>query len=250
MLAKILKSYEFFLVFNKEVFYNKFSYLWTLVIPGFFLVINTWGIGSSFTYSEFRDVMFFYWSFIILMTAANGIGVGILDMRDNNYLKTYKYISGSKTPILLGRIESQCFFLLVNIIFFTLVSGFVFNQPTGSLLLTGAFVSVLVAIPVFLLLLIVTTLPFESNSVAQVLILFIIMLANLTSFNSDFQLMTDYIQVFNPAVVIGNSATVLHDFFLGNSNSMFIISVVPLILYSLIGMLAYYRLDIISKKGR
>lgn len=247
---QLKKSYEYFLVFNKEVFYNKLSYVWSLVLPMFFIIVYNISDRTSMTYTEFSEQIYFYWSLMVLITAAEGIGVGILNMRDYNFLKMYTYISGDKAPIVLGKIQSQSFFLMVNILMFTTVSGIIYSQPIISLLLTGVIVSIIVAIPIYFLFLITTTIRLKANGVGPILYIVVLVLINLASVTMNTNTWVDNLVYLNPALIIGGGASNIHSILLGLDTEYILYTSLSLLCYCIIGWMAYRKLDIVTRVGR
>lgn len=246
----IIRSYEYFKFFNKQVFYNKLSYVWSLAIPVIFLLINNYNNFTTMSYESFRYSLFFFWSYMILITAAEGIGIGLLFMRDSNFLKMYTYITGSKLPIILGKVFSQAFFLLGNMIIFTLFSGLIHHQPVLSLLMASVIILIPIVIPVYFLFLISATLPVRSNSMGPILTLLVIVLVNFTNLSLNTDTLLDYIVYLNPAKVIVESTELVHSLLAGIEPNTQWYSLLPLALFFFIGIISYNKLDIISREAR
>lgn len=202
------------------------------------------------TYTEFSSYLFFFWSFMVLITAADGIGMGILLMRDRNFLKMYTYISGDKLPIVFGKVLSQCFFLLVNIVLFTVISGMLYSQPVGSLLLTAFLILVVCTIPIYLLFLITSSLRIKSNGIGPVLTILVLVLVNFSNVRMDTNSILDLIVYLNPAFVLTHISEVIHHSLLGTTYEIIWLTFLSLALYCIIGFFGYRKLDIITREGR
>lgn len=244
----MIRSYEYFKLFNKEVFYNKLSYIWSLAIPIIFLIINHYNNFTTLSYESFSYSLFFFWGYMVLITASEGIGIRFLYMRDSNFLKMYTYITGSKLPIIFGKIFSQMLFLWGNMLVFILFSGLLYQQPVVSIIFTSFIILIPIVIPIYLLFLISATLPMKSNSIGPLFPLIVLFLTNVAAFPSESLL--GKLNAVNPAriVIIGSEA--IHNFLIHSPNSIVWTSFLPLLFYLFLGIYGYKNLDLISKEGR
>ncbi|MFC7747211.1 hypothetical protein ACFQU8_08165 [Lentibacillus kimchii] len=253
-ISTILRSFEYFKIFNKEIFYNKISYIWSLGAPIIFLIINDFNERTNMTYEAFSYDVLFYWSYIILITGIQGIGIDLLFMRDQNFLKMYTYITGSKFPIILGRILSQCLFLWVNLILFTVFIGLFQEQPIASLLVTSLLILIPVVIPIYFFIVLIAAMPIRSNSIGPILTFIVLFLVSLIGLKIDTGTVMDYFvylnDFLNPAQVIVTSAESIHSMLSGAGSILIGFSVLPLAVYLLVGSISCQEMSIISKKGR
>lgn len=246
----VLRGYEYFKLFNKQVFYNKIAYIWSLAIPIVFLLLNSFDSQEATAYESFSYAVFFFWSYMILITAADGIGMGLLIMRDSSFLKMYTYISGSKLPIVLGKIFSQLLFLWVNMVIFLLFSAMIHQQPFTSLLLTSILILIPVAVPMYFLFVIPATLRVKATSLGPLLTLGVLLFVNIANVRMNTGSVLDYVMYLNPATTIIKMSESVHVLLL---HATFEIAWVPLsvlILYFMIGIVSYRKLDIISREAR
>ncbi|XWN51880.1 hypothetical protein L0P96_11935 [Anoxybacillus flavithermus] len=243
------KSWEFFILFNKEVFYNKIALLWTLVIPLFFMVFNhlSW-LTNPPNFQSFKNNIFLYWSFMILTTAIYGVGISILMLRDNGFLKMFKFIARNKLPIILGKIGSQWFFVTINLVIFTAASALLFHQPVFSVLSIAIIVAIIVPLPIFFLFLWISSLPYRQETISPI---FTILMFPLTYF-ANVEVNHKSLLVLNPASFILNVSKLISD---AVSNHVWDITlsytlVVIMGVYILIGVFSYKIIDITPKAGR
>jgi len=248
--STVLRGYEYFKIFNKQVFYNKFAYIWSLAIPIVFLIFNSLNAEEAMTYGEFAYSTLFFWSYMILITASDGIGMGLLIMRDSNFLKMYAYISGSKLPIILGKVFSQLFFLWVNMVVFLSFSAIIHQQPILSLLFTSVLLLIPVALPIYFLFVIPATWRVRAASLGPMLTLSVILFVNVINIRLDTGTLIDYAIYLNPATVIVQFSEAIHSFILQMPIEMTWIPLGVLILYVIIGFSGYRKLDIISREAR
>ncbi|MGG3957465.1 hypothetical protein ABEV15_12810 [Bhargavaea massiliensis] len=243
------KSWEFFILFNKEVFYNKIALLWTLVIPLFFMVFNhlSW-LTNPPNFQSFKNNIFLYWSFMILINAINGVGISILMLRDNGFLKMFKFIARNKLPIILGKIGSQWFFVTINLVIFTAASALLFHQPVFSVLSIAIIVAIIVPLPIFFLFLCISSLPYRQETISPI---FTILMSSLIYF-ANVEVNHKSLLVLNPASFILNVSKLISD---AVSNHVWDITlsytlVVIMGVYILIGVFSYKIIDITPKAGR
>ncbi|KOR94825.1 membrane protein [Geobacillus stearothermophilus ATCC 12980] len=243
------KSWEFFILFNKEVFYNKIALLWTLVIPLFFMVFNhlSW-LTNPPNFQSFKNNIFLYWSFMILITAISGVGISILMLRDNGFLKMFKFIARNKLPIILGKIGSQWFFVTINLVIFTAASALLFHQPVFSVLSIAIIVAIIVPLPIFFLFLWISSLPYRQETISPI---FTILMFPLIYF-ANVEVNHKSLLVLNPASFILNVSKLISD---AVSNHVWDITlsytlVVIMGVYILIGVFSYKIIDITPKAGR
>lgn len=249
-IATVLRGYEYFKIFNKQVFYNKFAYIWSLAIPIVFLLVNRLNAEEALTYEEFAYSTLFFWSYMILITASDGIGMGLLQMRDSNFLKMYTYISGSKFPIVLGKVFSQLLFLWVNMVVFLSFSGIIHQQPIISLLFTSVLLLIPVALPIYFLFVIPATWRVRAASLGPMLTLTVLLLVNIANIRVDTGTLVDYAIYLNPATVMIQFSKGIHSFVLHTHLEMTWIPLGVLFIYVLFGLGGYRKLDIISREAR
>ncbi|KYD26639.1 hypothetical protein [Parageobacillus toebii] len=246
------KSWEFFILFNKEVFYNKIALLWTLVIPLFFMVFNhlSW-LTNPPNFQSFKNNIFLYWSFMILITAISGVGISILMLRDNGFLKMFKFIARNKLPIILGKIGSQWFFVTINLVIFTAASALLFHQPVFSVLSIAIIIAIIVPLPIFFLFLWISSLPYRQETISPIFTILMFPLIYFANVEvNDKSLLV--LNLLNPASFILNVSKLISD---AVSNHVWDITlsytlVVIMGVYILIGVFSYKIIDITPKAGR
>ncbi|MED0657794.1 hypothetical protein [Anoxybacillus ayderensis] len=244
------RTWEFFVLFNKEVFYNKIAFFWTLIIPIIFIVFNNldWLLKYP-DYSTFRHNISFYWCYMILITAINGVGVSILILRDNGFLKMFKFIARTKTPIIVGRICSQWLFTVVNIVIFTVVSSLLFRQPIFSLLSAIIVIAFIAPLPVFLSFLWIGSLPYRQESVSPIFTILVFILIYLTKFSLKEGDMF-VLEWLNPAVFILYLSKLVWTFDHNWNGRLIYQLLLAIFVYVFIGVVSYRRINVISKVGR
>jgi len=176
--------------------------------------------------------------------------MGLLTMRDSNFLKMYTYITGSKFPIVLGKILSQLFFLWVNMVIFLLFCAIIYQQPFTSLLLTSILILIPVAVPLYFLFVIPAIFRVRATSLGPILTLGVILLVNFSNVRMSTGTVLDYVVYLNPATVIVTLSKSVHAFLVDATIDIAWASLTVLIIYFVIGIVSYQRLDIISREAR
>lgn len=240
------KAGYFFILFNKDVFHNKIAYLWTLLVPLIIMVFNNMNWLTNIPkLKEFQDTLYIYWSFIILITATNGVGISLIILRDNGFMKMFYFIAGGKYPIVFGKLLSQWLFVSINIIIFTLISAGLFQQKILYFLLISLVVALIVPIPTFLAFLWISSLPFKQENVAPIFTILTVVLINLTS-------MFKPIFSISPASFVLNMSEIAGSIVFSRGIQMEGMSIlfVEIFVYMIIGGLSYKYISILPKTGR
>ena len=127
------------------------------------LVSSTWSV------SQLLNQTVNYVGYIIVSVAINGVGMQLISFRESGFLKTYTMISGvNKKYGVIGLVLSEMLFGYLSVFIF----GFVirlFYLKNLLLILTFYTISYLFAgIPVFLLAILLGTLPVKINTISTV----------------------------------------------------------------------------------
>jgi len=245
------RVYEYFLLFSKENLVNKLAMFWTLFLPIIFIIINNLSWFEEVPESSFQTITIF-WSFIILISALNGVGISLLINRENGFLKVFSFVSGSTKPIIFGKVFAQFVYLILNLVVFTSVISLLFGLNLISLLGICLVVSVIVSIPVFLMTLWVPTLPIKQESIAPVLTLVNLMFIYLSTITFDSRLLTTLHALVNPALLIRIFSEGIYNLFYGNGDVFFQIlcALTILAIYTIIGLFLVKHIKVTSNKQR
>src|SRR5699024_10339016 len=88
-----------FILNIKIIFSEKVVFVWSLILPVVIFIVYTFRFSSdSFNISEMVDLFSYFWAFIIISSAFNGVGIHLSKLRNFGLLKTYTLIAGGKAP--------------------------------------------------------------------------------------------------------------------------------------------------------
>ncbi|ASI35109.1 MULTISPECIES: hypothetical protein [unclassified Exiguobacterium] len=244
------KSYEFFLLYNKEMFFNKFAYLYTLAVPLVIILLNHFDwFKDSPTWTVFQSAMIQFFAIMIVLTAINGIGISLLNQRESGFLKMYTFLSGQKFPVIFGRLMSQWFFLSLNMFAASLMMAVLFHQPLLKTVLMTGLLALIIPLPVFACSLLIAALPLKPETMTPLgTILIFAVFIFIDVFELTDNRLLAYFSFLNPANLILNEAR----FLTGSvSDGMMGLSILTgIMVYLVVGYVAYQRLSITSKTNR
>lgn len=251
IMLKVCRS--FFNVFFIGTIKDRLAIFWTLVIP---IVVGAYNQQHWFeqfpTDVEFLVTLSGYWAFMILSTAVYGVGMGLLSIRDNGFLKMFRFIAGSIKPVVVSMVLSQAVFLCINLFIFTLLATLVFKVH---LIATVPLVSVLVGFvalwPAIALTLWLPVLPVRSSAISPIhgfVILGCMVLASM-----ELHSWLQYVSWINPAALAIGIAKQLFHFagFLGNTEANALYLYIVIFLLFLIGLasLRYIRINSVENRN-
>lgn len=248
MTNRILAFSELFL---KYILANKLTFFWVLLLPLGLLIWNNY----DWLYSKPKVELYLrtipmFWSFIIVMTVTNGYATSLVMMRENGFLKFFRFIAGSKYTVVLGHLLSQLSVLLVNIALFTLFTSLIFGF---SILL--CFIAILTAlvtfVPVCLFFSWLIALPYREETITPIISVSVILLVYSTNFISSVSLKSLLMFVHPVQFVIQMSNVIFSVFGLpyeAYGNPLFLL--VATIVYVLIGLIALKHMKIYSASSR
>ncbi|WP_433745921.1 hypothetical protein [Falsibacillus pallidus] len=242
---------EFYILFIKNALSYKISFFWTIIMPTVFLIWrNPNWFKNSPSETEFYSTIVYFCAYIILIVAGNGFGVGLLSLRENNFLKMFKFISGSKSPVIIGHFLAQGTFLFLNIIIFTGTMGALFASSLLLKTLTAVLiVGLLTILPIFLFFMWVPSLKLKVESVSPIFSLLPILLVYLAGLRSENEII-ELLSYLNPIkLVIGIAFKTSQLLSITSTDfptvSWVLVIVIP-ILYISIGIVFINRIDLRS----
>lgn len=244
------KSYEFFLLYNKEMFFNKFAYLYTLALPLVIVLLRHFDwFKDSPTWTVFQSAMIQFFAIMIVLTAINGIGISLLNQRESGFLKMYTFLSGQKFPVIFGRLMSQWFFLTLNMFAASLMMAMVFHQPLLKTVLMTGLLALIVPLPVFACSLLIAALPLKPETMTPLgTILIFAVFVFIDVFELTDNRLLAFFSFLNPANLILNEARFLTGSASDGTIGLSILT--GILVYIVVGYVAYQRLSITSKTNR
>lgn len=163
--------FNYFKTFNKVIFSEKIPFIYSTIFPVCLFVFNNFSKLSNSTWSISQLLMqtVNYVGYIIVSVAINGVGIQLINFRENGFLKTYTMISGGdKKYGVIGLLLSELLFGYVSVLIFGLVIG-LFYLKNMILILAFYTVSYLFsAIPVFLLFIALGAIDLRVNTISTI----------------------------------------------------------------------------------
>ncbi|WP_150272754.1 hypothetical protein [Paenibacillus tepidiphilus] len=206
---------EYFRLFTVMMLNNKIGFVWYLIFPlvAFFVYNYSW-IATKPQIETFYLNSSLFISYISF-TMSIDVTTNLIAMRENGFLKMFKFVSGSKYAIVIGKYLNQLFFLLLAVLIFTVTTGTVFLDNTHDFLNyigISLLACLLGALTVSLFLLILMLLPIKQESLTTILnmLLFVLFIASandlssLTHYGAILVLLNPLDYIRNLTFLIGN----------------------------------------------
>lgn len=214
----IVKISEFTKLFLKNALDYRVLFVFTLLIPLVHLLWNNYYLFKhSFSDEFFYNLLFSYWGFIIIIHAMIGINLSLLALKENGFLKMFKYIAGSKYIIIVTNFLAQVISLLLTLTIFTVISCLLF-KPTllfqASIIMFFSFLITIIPISMFFLW--IPALNVRMSTIAPFTSLLAIILSFISSISINNGLLY-YLLLFNPVKLYILSTNWIADFFLYRS---------------------------------
>lgn len=143
-----MRVFGYFYLFFKITFYDSAAFLWSSLLPVIMAVLFKGNYVSDVAdSSEVLRYLSFFWQFIIISVALNGVGLRVVNVKEGGFLKTYIAVSNSRYSFLLGLVFSQIIFCAANLlisstlffIVFDVGESYVFLKPMQMLLISMPF---------------------------------------------------------------------------------------------------------------
>ncbi|WP_053367684.1 hypothetical protein [Bacillus sp. FJAT-27245] len=180
-------SLAFFKLFFKNAISYKVSFVWTLLLP---TIIMSYSARAWFAakpgIEEFVPMYSFYLGFIVTITTANGIGIGLLNLREYGFLKMFKFIAGNKYSVITGFFLSQFSFLMLNIALFSVITSLFFAPHLFlHIVLISLLIGLVTILPVAFLFSWIPALNLKAESLTPITTLLPIVLSYLSMLTLD-----------------------------------------------------------------
>lgn len=94
---------------------DRLFFFYTLVIPIIMALLNR---GEYF---QDNDALYIYWAYIVVTTVLNGFLMKIIQLREDGFLKTLFYLTGSKLSIIMSSFLVQLVVVQLEILSFNLL---------------------------------------------------------------------------------------------------------------------------------
>ncbi|GGK07415.1 hypothetical protein GCM10007063_32450 [Lentibacillus kapialis] len=245
---------EYTKLFSKIAFRNKIGTIITLILPIILMFIsNSKWLDESPSSHELLSVIAMWWGYIISMSVINGVAVNQIELREQGFLKQFKFISNSIIPIFIGNVISQFIFTFVSLIIFCSVVVIAFGGSLAELTLVSCLTLIIITLPLSLYLSWVPSLPIKQETISSLVTLIIFPLLFLTTIFFNSESFLSYLLLLNPVELTQQlSKILLNQLFNYNLNVEFpIVSIFLLLaLYIVIGVYFLPRIKIATIKTR
>jgi ABC-2 type transport system permease protein len=245
---------QFIRLFLKNAFSNKISFIWVLLFPiGLMTYSSRYWFKEAPDLETFITILSIYIGYMIVISSTNGFGLGLLVMRENGFLKMFKFISGQKAPVVMAHYISQALFLLFNLLAFsTVISILFFPAALLKLLVVNLLVGLVIILPVGMLFSWIPILKAKVESISPLTSIIPIGLTFLTSFSlrPESELVENLL-LFNPVEVVVRCIQFIASLFFGTSYSgqPFLLCFI-LFIYIVIGIISIKHIKISSSSIR
>ncbi|MGM7700513.1 ABC transporter [Pseudalkalibacillus sp. Hm43] len=247
----MVKTYEFFVFFNRVVWKeSKLAIVWPMMLPliTFFLINYRWFYDKP----DFDTMISYFagfWAFIIVTIFLNGVGLRLSIFRETGFLKSFTYMAGSKNPIVFGLLMNQMGLGFISLIIFTFVNGLIFQLPVFTLLYLAISIYILVALPIFLLMMWLPSISVRSMTIYSISNMLIFPATFIAVYRDviNFPLL-NFVFSLNPVEYVYRMSILLSNTFqltdIATYNNWIIVAIS--ILYMTIGILCWRKLKLVS----
>ncbi len=245
------QTIEYFKYFNKENLANKMTGFYTLIIPiAFMLFANYSWINEIPDY--YMSIVSAFWTFIILLSIFSGYGIALLINRENGFLKVFSFISGSKMPIIMGKMFSQILYLLVVLFIFTITIGFLFQLNVFLLTINVILLAAVISVPLSFLALVIPTLSVRQETIAPAFMLVNVLLVYTVTFDFQSSVINTIFTIINPAALTYHLSLLISDVVWNASFDINqgIVILIGIVIYIGIGLLIINRVGVTSLTQR
>src|SRR5699024_3688478 len=144
----MIMIFEYVRLFIKVAFSNKIGVVMTLILPILLILLrnNQWTSNQP-PINNILLTIILWWGYIYSISILNGVGVNQLVLREQGFLKLFKFISGSTIPIFIGNLISQFLFTFVTISVFNIVVSLMFGISFFELFFASTVTLVVLILP-------------------------------------------------------------------------------------------------------
>ncbi|WP_179283044.1 MULTISPECIES: hypothetical protein [Paenibacillus] len=247
---------EYFRLYTKMMLSNKIAFVWYLLFPliAFFIFNYNWfTVGPNL--NEFYIQTSVFISYIIFVMSID-VSTSLISLRESGFFKMFKFISGSKYPIIWGKALNQIVFLLLTILLFSLVSGLIFLssvQQIALFILVSLTSCLLGSVMVILLTLVLMLIPVRQESLSAVISMSLLVMFFLSAKGLAYSTDYGFILVFlNPMEYVRNLTFLLAEWFTNMPYPHLDITnmVVITLFYMICGVIALRFIKVVSRTHR
>ncbi|GAF36230.1 hypothetical protein [Lentilactobacillus farraginis] len=243
-----LSEFEFRLALEDKV-----VFLYTLVFPAAYFLAISWrkfAAGGVTPASEILSNLFGFWAYIMLTGVINQITVTIFQMRENNFLKMYTFISGDKRLIYYANLIPQVMIIQIEIALFDVLAILIYRPSDRLLALIGIFWLInFILIPIIAFFTtVILILPIKARTLTMYLTGYIFAALALGTITFKSPLVTTIVTFINPV----DFQETAYSLFLQHSQSLFAGTLLLVVgaAYIILGNLIISKMSLASRTSR
>lgn len=249
------KSLEFCYLFIKiTIREGVLSLLWGQLIPFItFVTLNFKWFYHKPDINSAIPIFCAFWSLYIVNLFLFGVSFRISIFRESGFLRNFTYIAGSKAPIIFGLYLVQILYGLVLLTVFTVITSMIFRYNTLFLLVISYLTFIVVALPLFMLMLFFPTLSVSTSNLYSVANMLIFPSTFITMYRGEIgNFFVNFCFGFNPIEYVYKMAMIISGkwFSVPISNDDYKIVFYISAIYIVIGLFCWKRIKLMSTVAR
>ncbi len=233
---------------------NKVALIWSLGLPLGLMVLNNKNVILHPVHRELAQFISTYWGYMMVANAINGVGLSLLIMREKGFLKMFRFISGSVSPIVIGTYLTQLVFVTISSLMVTCAAMILFRSYSPILLIACVINSLVSMVPISMFISWIPVLSVREDSLSPILNIGTIGLLYLSEIHASPNLMAQACDMLNPVVYVIDVSKVIFMMFgvqhLGHLAITLSSLIIVTCIYFVFGIFSLSRIKISSKVMR
>ncbi|RYL92817.1 hypothetical protein [Sporolactobacillus sp. THM19-2] len=173
--------------FLRVTFYYKVNFIFTFGVPVASIIYSL--REQLLQRPDERDTMglILYWAgYMVVLYALLNSGPALVVLREEQFLKMFLFITGTRWKIIAARFLSQLLILCLSVIILDLICAILFSLPVLKLIGLSLLVIMICELPVYFLFLIFAVLPLRQETITPIInvLIFIFIFISLNSFTT------------------------------------------------------------------
>ncbi|EOS56872.1 hypothetical protein [Paenibacillus barengoltzii] len=211
--------YEYVRLFAIMTMNHKIGFLWYLVFPLFlFFVYHAPWLMQQPEEDTFIHQSSLFISYITLVMSVE-VTTSLISLRETGFLKMFKFVSGSKNGVILGKLISQLVFLILMILLFTAITGTLYLNSYAHFLpfvMTALTSSLIGGLAVSLFVLNILFLPVRQEALMTLLNISVLVMFLISANSDSLPFPLGHVMAFiNPLEYVRNLTFVFAEWFTG-----------------------------------
>jgi hypothetical protein len=203
--------------FLRVTFYYKVNFIFTFGVPVASIIYSL--REQLLQRPDERDTMglILYWAgYMVVLYALLNSGPALVVLREEQFLKMFLFITGTRWKIIAARFLSQLLILFLSVIILDLICAILFSLPVLKLIGLSLLVIMICELPVYFLFLIFAVLPLRQETITPIInvLIFIFIFISLNSFTT-FPVAEGLLVILNPIEYASQTGWALLDLLTG-----------------------------------